>query len=105
MHHRCLPLGRVLEIHPEPIHIARTRVQAEQDTPEWREAYQARAGIEGTVSQAVRGPGLRRSRYQGLATTHLQNVLIGWPSTTAQTDRRPTRIHALCTQHDIATAA
>ncbi|MEU6971209.1 transposase, partial [Kitasatospora aureofaciens] len=44
-------LGRVLEIHPEPIYTARTRMQAEQDTPEWREAYRARAGIEGTVSQ------------------------------------------------------
>ncbi|MEU6974347.1 IS1182 family transposase [Kitasatospora aureofaciens] len=108
-------LGRSLEIHPEPIHTARTRMQAEQDSPEWRETYRARAGIEGTVSQAVRGPGLRRSRYQGLAKTHLQNVLTGIAinirrlgahyDTTTRTDRRPTRIHALCTQHGITTAA
>ncbi|MEU6973352.1 transposase [Kitasatospora aureofaciens] len=109
--------------HPCPIraqcttsapHTARTRMQAEQDTPEWREAYQARAGIEGTVSQAVRGPVLRGSRYQGLAKTHLQNVLIGMAinirrlgahyDTTTRTDRRPTRVHALCTRHGITTA-
>ncbi|MFE7640067.1 IS1182 family transposase [Kitasatospora sp. NPDC057518] len=108
-------LGRVLEIHPEPIHTARTRMQAEQDTPRWREAYRARAGIEGTISQAVRGPGLRRSRYRGLAKTHLQNVLIGMAvnirrlgahfDTTTRPSRRPTRIHTLCTQHGIATTA
>ncbi|MFG3228460.1 transposase [Kitasatospora sp. NPDC048194] len=108
-------LGRVLEIHPEPIHTTRMRMQAEQDTPQWRETYRARAGIEGTVSQAVRGPGLRRSRYRGLAKTHLQNVLTGMAinisrlgthfDTTPRPAHRPTRIHALCTQHGIATAA
>ncbi|MFE7593499.1 transposase, partial [Kitasatospora sp. NPDC057512] len=108
-------LGRSLEIHPEPIHTARMRMQTEQDTPRWREAYRARAGIEATISQAVRGPGLRRSRYRGLAKTHLQNVLIGMAinicrlgahfDTTTRPSRRPTRIHTLCTQHGIPTAA
>ncbi|MFJ8437357.1 IS1182 family transposase [Kitasatospora sp. NPDC094019] len=109
-------LGRSLEIHPEPIHTARMRMQAEQDTPQWHAAYRARAGIEGTLSQAVRGPGLRRSRYRGLAKTHLQNVLTGmainirrlgthYDTTPANPERRPTRIHTLCTQHGIATAA
>ncbi|WP_417553733.1 transposase [Microbispora sp. NBC_01189] len=37
--------------------------------------YQIRAGVEGTISQAVRGHGQRRSRYIGLAKTHLQSVL------------------------------
>lgn len=36
--------------------------------------YQRRAGIEGTLSQAVRRSGLRRARYRGLAKTHLQHV-------------------------------
>ncbi|MER8106021.1 IS1182 family transposase [Kitasatospora sp. NPDC094016] len=109
-------LGRVLEIHPEPIHTARTRMQTEQDTPEWHAAYRARAGIEGTVSQAVRGPGLRRSRYRGLAKTHLQNVLTGmainirrlgahYDTAPRKPDRRPTRVHALCTQHGITATA
>ena len=34
-----------------------------------------RAGIEGTISQAVRGFGLRTCRYLGLAKTHLQHIL------------------------------
>ena len=33
-----------------------------------------RAGIEGTLSQGVRGFGLRRCRYIGLAKTRLQHV-------------------------------
>ncbi|MFG2912370.1 transposase, partial [Kitasatospora sp. NPDC048298] len=108
-------VSRTLQIHPEPVHTARTRIQAEQDTPEWRQAYRARAGIEGTISQAVRGPGLRRSRYRGLTKTHLQNVLTGIAinirrlgthyDTTTRPDRHPTRIHTLCTQHAIAAAA
>ncbi|AUY47878.1 transposase [Streptomyces sp. CB01881] len=108
-------LGRSLEIHPEPIHTARMRMQTEQDSPEWRETHRARAGIEGPVSQAVRGPGLRRSRYRGLDKTHLQNILIGIAinirrlgahyDTTTEPERRPTRIHTLCTQYGIATAA
>jgi len=44
---------------------------------EGKERYKRRAGIEGTLSQGVRGFGTRRSRYRGLAKTHLQNVLIG----------------------------
>ena len=43
----------------------------------YKERYKRRAGIEGTLSQGVRGFGMRRSRYRGLAKTHLQNVLIG----------------------------
>ena len=35
----------------------------------------ARAGIEGTHAQAVSRCGLRRCRYTGLATTHLQHVI------------------------------
>jgi hypothetical protein len=37
--------------------------------------YQQRAGIEGTISAGVRALHLRRSRYIGLANTHLQHVL------------------------------
>ena len=43
-------------------------------TKEGRRRYARRAGIEGTLSQGVRAFGLRRSRYRGLAKTHLQHV-------------------------------
>jgi transposase len=39
-----------------------------------RPLYALRQGIEGTLSQAVRGFGLRCARYRGLAKTHLQHV-------------------------------
>lgn len=32
-------------------------------------------GVEGTISQGVRECGLRRSRYVGMAKTHLQHVI------------------------------
>ena len=41
---------------------------------EWKAEYAVRAGIEGTLSQGVRGFGLRRCRYIGLAKARLQHV-------------------------------
>lgn len=46
----------------------------EETTSEWQREYNRRAGIEGTFSQAVRGYGLRRSRYKGERKTHLHNL-------------------------------
>jgi transposase len=43
---------------------------------EGQRQYAHRAGIEGTLSQGVRAFGLRRTRYWGLETTHLQHVAI-----------------------------
>ena len=43
--------------------------------PTFKQDYQQRAGIEGTISAGVRALHLRRSRYIGLAKTHLQHVL------------------------------
>ena len=48
--------------------------RARLGTKEGRRRYARRAGIEGTLSQGVRAFGLRRSRYRGLAKTHLQHV-------------------------------
>jgi transposase len=47
-----------------------------QTTTEFTERYADRAGIEGTLSQGIRAFDLRRSRYMGLAKTHLQHILI-----------------------------
>jgi hypothetical protein len=49
--------------------------QHEQTTKAWKERYAARAGIEGTIHQAVAVGGMRRTRYRGLAKTHLSHVL------------------------------
>jgi transposase len=46
----------------------------QQATGDWQRRYRRRAGIEGTLSQAVRAFELRHTRYIGLARTHLQHV-------------------------------
>jgi transposase len=55
----------------EALQTARTR----QTTKEFHQQYAARSGIEATHEQAVRRYGLRRSRYIGLAKTHLQHLM------------------------------
>ncbi|MEL6263617.1 MAG: IS1182 family transposase [Cyanobacteria bacterium J06626_6] len=68
---------RVLAFLPQPQYEALQQARAVHSSVEGKERYKRRAGIEGTLSQGVRGFGMRRSRYRGLAKTHLQNVLIG----------------------------
>jgi len=46
-------------------------------TEAWSALYRERAGVEGTLSQAIRVSGLRQTRYRGLAKTSLQNTAIG----------------------------
>ncbi|HEX6215997.1 MAG TPA: transposase [Vicinamibacterales bacterium] len=46
-----------------------------------KKRYAARAGVEGTFSQADRVVGLRRTRYIGLAKTHLQHVVTAAATT------------------------
>ncbi|WP_030682543.1 IS1182 family transposase [Streptomyces rimosus] len=58
-------------------HDAIRSIRAEQQTDAWKERYKIRAGVEGTISQAVRRCGLRRSRYRGLTKTSLQHQLTG----------------------------
>jgi transposase len=47
-----------------------------QTTAAFKAHYATRAGVESTLSQGVRAFDLRRSRYLGLAKTHLQHMLI-----------------------------
>jgi len=56
------------QAHHEQLHAARAR----QQTPEFRQRYAARSGIEGTLSQAVYTLGMRQARYRGLIKTRLQ---------------------------------
>ena len=66
---------RSLTIRSQKQYEALQKVRREQHTQVWREQYDKRAGVEGTVSQAVRGFGLRTCRYIGLTKTHLQHIL------------------------------
>ena len=68
---------RSLSFLPQAHYEALEQTRELHRSVEGKERYKRRAGIEGTLSQGVRGFGMRRSRYRGLAKTHLQNVLIG----------------------------
>jgi transposase len=68
--------SRTLNLLPEALHLARQTAQQQQATDEFATRYARRAGIEGTISQAVRAFDLRRTRYIGQAKTHLQNIAI-----------------------------
>jgi len=72
---RSQTTGRVLHLRPQAAHEALQAQRQVEQTPEFRQQYALRSGIEGTLSQAVRGMGMRRSRYDGLARTHVQHVL------------------------------
>jgi len=66
--------GRQLRLHPREQHEALVAARARQAAAGDRPLYALRQGIEGTLSQAVRGFGLRCARYRGLAKVHLQHV-------------------------------
>ena len=48
----------------------------EQQTADFKATYAARAGVEGTISAAVRSHGARRSRYIGQSKTTLQEFFM-----------------------------
>jgi hypothetical protein len=65
---------RQITVPPREVHQARVAARAEQNTKAWQAKYAVRAGVEGTIRQAVAVTGMRRSRYRGLAKTHLDHV-------------------------------
>ena len=60
---------RRLTLLPRAQHEALRAARARQATPEFAARYAARAGVEGTIAQAVASCGLRHARYRGLAKT------------------------------------
>jgi transposase len=67
---------RTLTVRTQGYHEVLQAARQRQRTVEFQAQYAKRAGIEGTLSQGVRAFDLRRSRYIGLAKTHLQHILI-----------------------------
>lgn len=67
---------RTLSFKPRAQHELLQWARQREHTDDFKERYAKRAGIEGTISQGTRSCGLRRSRYMGLAKTHLQHLLI-----------------------------
>jgi transposase len=66
---------RMLTIRPDEQFRALQHARARQRTEEYKKESALRAGVEGTISQAVGAFGLRRARYFGFLKTHLQHVL------------------------------
>jgi hypothetical protein len=58
-------------------HTALQARRQEQKTEGFQQRMKQRNGIEGTQSELVRGHGMRRARYRGLAKVKLQNYFIG----------------------------
>lgn len=70
--------ARMLGIHPDQEHHrALQKARLRQKSPDFKQKYARRAGIEGTISQGVRGFDVRHARYCGLAKTRLQHLFIG----------------------------
>jgi hypothetical protein len=66
--------GRQLTLHPRQVQQVLDSARAEQDTKPWQATYALRAGVEGTISQAVAVTGIRHARYKGQDKTHLEHV-------------------------------
>jgi transposase len=66
--------SRRLRLQLEPQYEALKEARLRHASQEGKRLYNKRAGVEGTISQGVRAFGLRRSRYRGLAKTHLQHL-------------------------------
>jgi transposase len=66
--------ARTLVLYPQAQHEALRQARERMSSEEGQTQYRQRAGIEGTLSQAIRVAGLRQCRYRGLAKTHLQHT-------------------------------
>ncbi len=67
-------VGRQLTVPPREVYHTQLAARASQDTPHWQTRYARRAGVEGTIRQAVAVTGMRRARYRGLPKTRLEHV-------------------------------
>jgi transposase len=66
--------GRTLQLKAHHALVRQRR--GEQATPEFRQRYRRRAGIEASLSEMVRGHGVRTARYRGLKKVHLQHLFL-----------------------------
>jgi transposase len=102
---RAQQQGRRVGLPPQDQYEALRAAQTWYGSAEGQQAYQRRAGVEGTLSQGVRGYGLRCARYRGLEKTHLQHVataaalnaerLVAWLAECPRAKTRTARFAAL----------
>jgi transposase len=97
--------ARALTLHPQAEFEALQAARAWYRGAEGQERYQRRAGVRETLSQGVRGFGLRYARYRGLPKTHLQHVataaainvnrMVAWLNERPRAKTRTSRFAAL----------
>jgi transposase len=97
--------ARSLTLHPQAEFEALQAARVWYRSAEGQERYKRRAGIEGTLSQGVRGFGLRYARYRGLTKTHFQHVatsaamnvdrIVAWLNERPRAKTRTSRFAAL----------
>jgi transposase len=66
--------GRQLTVPTQEVHDAQLAARTSQNTPDWQADYALRAGVEGTIHQAIAVTGIRHARYRGLPKTRLEHV-------------------------------
>ena len=86
---------RKITVRPRKQHEILQRRREFEQTDEFKNRYADRAGIEGTISQAVHALKIRRSRYRGLEKTHLQHI-----ATAAAINLK--RLHAWWNDHPLS---
>jgi transposase len=97
--------ARSLQLPPQEQYEALQAMRVWYASAEGQRQYAHRAGIEGTLSQGVRAFGLRRTRFRGLAKTHLQHIataaainvdrIVAWLEERPRAKTRPSRFAAL----------
>lgn len=75
IHSRKRYQRRTITIRPKGSFLALKARREREQTAQYRREFARRAGIEATISQGVRVLRVRRSRYVGLARTHVSHVL------------------------------
>ena len=66
---------RTITVRPHAPYLSLQAARKREQTAAYQTGYAKRAGIEGTLSQAVRACGVRRAHDTGAVNTHLQHVL------------------------------
>lgn len=72
--------GRLTTLSPREVHQAQVNARAAQKTEAWQARYAVRAGVEGTINQAL-ALGIRRARYRGSPRPHSSTCPSRAPST------------------------
>jgi transposase len=101
--------SRSLTFRPQARYLALESARERQRTEVFKETYAIRAGIDQTISQAVRVSDLRQARYFGLPKTHLQHVItatalkvrriVSWLIEPSLRPTQISRLAALALQH------